>query len=85
MAKKYVLDYAQGSTGYGWQKEYDTIDEFEWFVDEMRHEYTASVQVWDNELQKFIYWKDVLTYKPRIDMLHDLFRDMRTTTRRCKI
>lgn len=84
MAKKYVLDYGHGSTGYGWQKEYDTLDEFESFVDAMEHEYNASIQVWDNEIQKFIYWKDILTYRPRIDMLHDFLRDMRTKTRRIK-
>lgn len=85
MAKKYILNYVCGATGYGWEEEYDRLDEFEEFVNEMRYEYSARITVWDNEMQKFIFRKDVLTYKPRIDMLHDLFRDMRTTTRRCKI
>lgn len=86
MAKKYVVDYVSGSTGYGWQHEYDRLDEFEDFVERMIHNYTASVRVWDNDIQKFIFWKDCLNYKPSIDMLHDYFRDMRTNTRkrRCR-
>ena len=82
--KKYSVDYCSGATGYGWSHEYDRLDEFEDFIDEMRNEYTASVRVFDYDLGEFIFWKRTLSYKPEIDMLHDLFRDMRTTNRRMK-
>lgn len=82
--KKYTLTYVSGATCFGWEKEYDRIEEFESFVDEMRAEYTASVTVWDNEIQKFIYWKNCLTYKAKVDMLHSYKRDLRTTSRERK-
>lgn len=82
--KKYSVDYCSGATGYGWSEKYDRLDEFEDFIDEMRNEYTAAVRVFDYDLGDFIFWKRTLSYKPEIDMLHDLFRDMRTTNRRMK-
>ena len=80
--KKYSVEYCSGATGYGWDIEYDRLDEFEDFINEMRYEYTASVRVYDYTLEKFIYWKNCLAYKPSIDMLSDIFRDMRTKTRK---
>lgn len=82
--KKYTVDYKSGATGYGWSIEYDRLDEFEDFINEMRTEYMTMVHVWDSELEKFIFWKDCLTYDPRIDMLHTIERDMRTKTRTMK-
>ena len=83
--RKYTVSYASGATGFGWEHEYDRLDEFEDFVKEKeRSDYTARVTVWDDELGKFVYWKDCLASKPRIDMLSDLFRDFRTTTRKMK-
>lgn len=79
--KKYNLSYTSGATGYGWQQEFDTINEFEDFINEKREDISAKITVWDNEKNIFIYWKDCLIFKPRIDMLHDVFRDMRTETR----
>lgn len=80
--KKYSVSYVAGSTGYGWEHEYDRIDEFEDFVNEIRDEYTARLLVWDNEIEKFIFWKDCLTYKCKIDLLHSYDRDLRTKTRK---
>ena len=82
MARKYSVTYASGATGFGWEHEHDRIDEFECFVDEIRHEYTACLRVWDNELEDFIFWKDCLSSKCKIDMLHAYGRDLRTTTRK---
>lgn len=84
MSKKYVVNYYSGSTGYGRSKEYDRLDEFEDFVDEMRREYTARVTVWDESVHEFIFWKDCLSYKPYIDKLSDPFRDRRTISKKCK-
>jgi hypothetical protein len=83
--KKYTVSYCSGSTGYGWQKQYDRLEDFEDFVDHIRDEYTASLWVWDDELQDFIFRKDCLEFKPQIDKLHDFRRDMRTTTRMSKV
>lgn len=80
--KKYSVSYVAGSTGYGWENEYDRIDEFEDFVNEIRNEYTARLLVWDNEIEKFIFWKDCLTYKCKIDLLQSYDRDLRTKTRK---
>ena len=82
--KKYSVDYCSGATGYGWSAEHDRLDEFEDFINEMRTEYTAAVRVYDYALGDFIFWKDTLTLKPRVDKLHDVFRDMRTKNRRMK-
>lgn len=84
MSKKYSVSYCSGSTGYGWRQEYDRLDEFEDFVNEMRREYTASITVWDTSVQDFIFWKDCLSYKPSIDKLSDPFRDRRTVSKQCK-
>lgn len=83
--KKYLVSYTSGSTGYGWDKECDTIEEVENTLDGLTHEYTAALRVWDNDIQDFIYWKDVLTYEPTINILGDGMRDLRTTTRYRKI
>lgn len=82
--KKYCVMYCSGATGFGWEEEFDRLSDFEDFVDQMRTEYTASVKVWDYQLERFIFWKNVLTIEPSIDLLGDLFRDMRTSTRRMK-
>lgn len=50
----------------------------------MRGDYTARIIVWDETLQKIIFWKDCLSVNPRIDLLSELLRDMRTTTRKAK-
>jgi hypothetical protein len=81
--KKYTVTYISGATGYGWSQQYDRLDEFEDFIDEMRNEYTAAVRVWDEDLNRFIFWKKALS-TPSIDMLADMMRDMRTATRKTK-
>lgn len=83
--KKYGMDYCSGATGYGWSQEYDRLDEFEDFINEMRNEYTAAVRVYDYKLGDFIFWKDCLTFKPDIDLLHSPVRDMRTRSRKVVI
>lgn len=83
--KKYTVWYTSGATGFGWEKEYDRLNEFESFIDQMRKEYTASVQVWDAQLEDFIFWKDCLTFKPSIDLLATFTRDMRTKNRKWKL
>lgn len=82
--KKYIVSYQSGATGYGWEEKHDRLEQFEAFIDEMRHEYTACVTVWDNKLEDFIFWKDALCRTPKIDKLHSLVRDMRTKTREVK-
>lgn len=81
---KYMVDYCCASTGYGWSREFDTIDEFEDLVNEVRQDRTRGIRVWDNQLKDFIFWKDCGTFTAYKDMLSDILRDLRTTTRRCK-
>ena len=83
MHKKYIVDYCSGSTGYGWTQEYDRLDEFEEFIDECRHTYSAKVRVFDTTLGKYIFWKGC-SWKPETDMLGDIVRDMRTSDRKMK-
>ncbi len=80
--KKYTVHYCSGATGYGWTADYDRLDEFESFVDEMRHEYTASLKVWDNTLKDFIFYKRALSMYPETDMLKAMDRDLRTKDRK---
>lgn len=79
------MSYTSGATGFGWDKEYDGLEDFEDFINDKRKDYTAKVTVFDNTLQDFIFWKDTLTYDTRIDILHNFSRDMRTITRKRKI
>lgn len=78
--KKYSVDYSSCSTGFGWSKEYDLIDEFDGFIKEIRHNRTAEVWVYDHEYGDFIFIKRGGTYDIQKDMLGS-FRDLRTTTR----
>ena len=82
--KKYAVSYYSVTTGYGWQQEFDRLDEFESFIDEMRLKPSASVSVWDNELHEYIFDKDAFC-EPEVDMLRNLFRDMRTRNRKMKL
>ena len=77
---KYIVDYTNGATGYGWRQEYNRLEDFEEFVNEMRTVATAYVTVWDTELKAFVYRKGY-GFKPDVDMLRNIMRDMRTTTR----
>lgn len=78
--KKYVVSYCSAPTGYCWTQEHDRLSEFEAFIDEMRMTPSAAVDVWDRELEDYIFWKDCFA-KPKIDMLRSGHRDMRTKSR----
>ena len=82
--KKYRVIYTSGATGFGWDREFDRISEFEHIIRELGREYTAAIKVWDNDIQGFIYWKDCLTYKCDVDMLRSYDRDLRTRDRKSK-
>ena len=84
MCKKYIVDYCSGSSGYGWSKEYDRLDEFEDFINECRNNYSAKIMVFDTTLNKVIFQKGC-SWKPTVDMLHDIVRDMRTSDRKLKL
>lgn len=81
---KYKIDYTSGATGYGWEEECRTINEVLTILDELRHEYSAKLSVWDRELNDFIYYKYSLTYKPETDLIYNMNRDLRTKTRLAK-
>lgn len=82
--KKYCVEYCSGATGYGWSEEYDSLDEFEYLVNEMRHDVTAAVWVYDYKLGEYIFIKRTLTYEPEVDLFRSGSRDFRTKTRKCK-
>ena len=82
--QKYQVSYYSITTGYGWQDEFDRLADVESIIDEMRRKPSASVDVWDSELQEFIFSKDAFC-KPDIDMLRCQFRDMRTKNRKMKL
>ena len=44
--------------------------------------YYTKITVYDRELKDFIYYKDILTDVPEVDILVSNKRDLRTTTRR---
>lgn len=83
MHKKYIVDFCSGSSGFGWTKEYDRLDEFEPFINEFRHEYSAKIMVFDTSLNKVIFQKGC-SWEPSVDLLCDMMRDMRTINRRMK-
>lgn len=76
---KYFVSYASGATGYGWEREYDRLEEFEYFINEISR--TDFVSVYDYELHDFVYRKDCLDDKPTIDLLHKPLRDFSFKTR----
>jgi len=80
--KKYAVSYTSGATGYGWDKTFDTIEQVEYCIEELVHEKTAEVTVFDRAFGDFIFWKDVLTYDFYIDFIFkNRDRDLRTKTR----
>ena len=81
--RKYMVDYCSGSTGYCWTNYYDRLEEFEDFINETRHNYSAKVRVYETTLKQVIYQKGC-SWKPEIDMLSNVVRDMRTTDRNMK-
>ena len=70
-SKRYHISYASGATGYGWEEETDSIEEARHIArsDDFGKHYTASLTIWDEEIQDFIFWKSVLEYKPKIDRI----------------
>lgn len=66
---RYSIAYTSGATGYGWEEERRTKAETLGVIQELRHEYTAFVRVWDEKKQDFVFWKDTLTFKPSINNL----------------
>lgn len=84
MAKKYEVQYQSGATGYGWAEDFDSLAEVERFVNEMRHNCSAFVRVWDYGLGEFIFWKRAYSWEPVIDLLRNSRRDFRTKTRQSK-
>ena len=82
--KKYTLYYCSAPTGYGWEQEYDRLDECESFINMMRHEYSCEISLWDNTLHDYVYWRRCFMRKPEVDLLHKTGRDMRTKTRQWK-
>lgn len=79
---KYSVSYYHNATGYGWKEETNRLEDFESFIDEMRADHNANITVWDNTINKFIYWQQGCFYK--VDLLSDILRDMRTITREVK-
>ena len=67
MAKRYTIDYCSGATGYGWSHETNSRREAEHTARQMSESITAAVTVWDGKIGDFIYDKNVLEWKPRID------------------
>ena len=76
---KYFVSYASGATGFGWEKEYDRIDEFEYLIKEIDR--STYFYVYDYEIKEIIYKKDCLDNKPTIDLLHKPLRDFRFKSR----
>ena len=68
---RFHIYYCSGATGYGWEKETDSIREARGIAhsDDFGRNYTAEVSVWDEVIKDFIYWKRVLRYKPEIDKI----------------
>ena len=78
---KYNVVYVNGPTGFGWDEDFERLDEVEEIVNYYYSNYSTAIHVFDYVQDKFIFWKDVLTYKPSIDDLHRSDRDYRTKTR----
>ena len=45
MERKYIVTYASGATGFGWEHEYDRISELEGFVNEIQAKFLIKIIV----------------------------------------
>lgn len=68
---RYTIDYCSAPTGYGWREKTDSITEVKKIVRSESYGrcITASVSVWDSKVKDFIFDKDAMCYKPRIDKI----------------
>ena len=67
MSKRYTIDYCSGATGYGWTHETDSREEAEHTARLMSRSYSSAVTVWDEKTGDFIFDKNVLDCRPRVD------------------
>ena len=72
------------SSNYSSIEECENIKDVEYILAAVDDGYYTKITVYDRELKDFIYYKDVLTDVPEVDILVSNKRDLRTTTRRIK-
>ena len=77
---KYIID-CTGTNGYGRTEKAKTIQEVKYIIEGIEDKYYYKISVFDNQLNDFIYWKDILTSKAETDLINNLKSDLRTKTR----
>lgn len=77
---KYTINYT-GSSCYGWTEKVNTIKEVKYILEGIEDKYYCKISVFDNQLNDFVYWKDILTSKAETDLINNLKSDLRTKTR----
>ena len=81
--KKYKVSYESGATGFGWDEEVDTITEVIRLIENIRHDFTAKVTVFDSQFKDFVFYKRSLTHHCETDFIISVYdKDLRTRTRK---
>lgn len=65
--KKYTLGYMPNTFEIGWNKDFDSIEEFDFFVEDLRE--NAGLLIFDNEAGKIIFWKRCSDQDPVVNLI----------------
>lgn len=62
----------------------NNIEEVEIFVDGKRDIHSCEIIVFDTKLKDYIYFKNMYSYSPSVDMIFTSSRDLRTLSKKRK-
>ena len=65
--KKYTVGYFNNETE--WNRDFDTLDEFDFFIHDVKEKKTAGILVFDNAAGQIIFWKRSMESMPIIDLI----------------
>lgn len=66
--KKYTVSYLPTMNEKGWDKDFDSMDEFDFFVHDVKQK-PSGILVLDNAAGQIIFWKRCLDRRPVIDLI----------------
>lgn len=70
--KRFIVSYCAGCCGYGWEKEYDEIQHIKKLIRTI--ERNQSITVYDNKIDKIVYYKEILEDRPFINLLYQFYK-----------
>ena len=67
--KKYTVSFAPNMNELGWNRDFDTMDEFDYFIHDVKEKAPSAILVFDNTAGQIIFWKRSLDRRPVIDLI----------------